>query len=50
MNCRQGQMRSGNTSSFQEQMYKDKLVCPHCNNYSVVRFGNYVITIYEHSD
>jgi transposase-like protein len=28
---------------IQEQKHKDGLVCPHCNNHSVVRFGKYVI-------
>jgi transposase-like protein len=26
-----------------EHKHKEGLVCPHCNNNSVVRFGNYVI-------
>ncbi|WP_166244459.1 IS1 family transposase [Paenibacillus turpanensis] len=26
-----------------EQKHKDGLVCPHCNNHSVVRFGKYVV-------
>lgn len=28
---------------IQEQKHKDRLICPHCNNHSVVRFGKYVI-------
>lgn len=28
---------------IQEQKHKDGLVCPHCNNHSVVRFGKYVV-------
>lgn len=28
---------------IQEQKHKEGLVCPHCNNHSVVRFGKYVI-------
>lgn len=28
---------------IQEQKHKDGLVCPHCNNHSVVRFGKYTI-------
>ncbi len=28
---------------FQEQKHKDGLVCPHCKNHSVVRFGKYAV-------
>ncbi len=28
---------------IQEQKHKDGLVCPHCKNHSVVRFGKYAV-------
>jgi len=28
---------------IQEQKHKDELVCPHCENHSVVRFGKYTV-------
>jgi transposase-like protein len=28
---------------IQEQKHKNGLICPHCKDYSVVRFGKYVV-------